>query len=460
MPWLESKAVNERMKFIVEWSESEDENFSAHCRRFGISRRVGYKWLDRFEKDGPAGLEDRPPIAKRCKHRIPLEVVDTIIAGRKAHPTWGPRKLHDWLLAKDPNLAVPAPSTIGDIINRYGLIRPHKRRLRVPVRGTHPLDPCAAPNDVWCADFKGNFALGDGIRCHPLTMTDACSRYLLKCEGLLSEKEEYVRPHFELAFREFGLPKRLRTDNGPPFSARGGLSRLSVWLIQLGVIPERITPGHPEQNGRHERMHRTLKAETATPPKADMSAQQRAFDVFRAEFNNERPHEALGQKPPRRVHTLSLREYPRNLKSPEYGDDFIVRLIDSEGALSWKNDRAFVTTLLAGEPVGLRLFDDDCAEVFYGPLLLGCLRYRDGRIAVLRGYDREMAQSMGGKTREVAAANAPSETASVPDEPDSGPAETVDAVEVPDRAHDKSDCGGKKPESEKARPEGVNCTTE
>ncbi len=419
MPWRESRAVNERMKFVVEWSNSDDENFSALCRRYGISRRAGYKWLDRFEAGGPAALEDRPPVARAFKHRTPTDVVDEVLRARKAHPDWGPKKLRSWLLDGKPDLAVPAASSIGDMLKRYGLIPPRKRRVRIPVHGT-PLGPCDAPNQLWCVDYKGHFKLGDGSRCHPLTMTDACTRFIIKCEGLVGETEVLARPQFELAFREFGLPDRIRSDNGPPFSARGGLSRLAVWFIQLGITPERIEPGHPEENGRHERMHRTLKDGTAKPPHPTLADQQRAFDLFRAEFNNERPHEALGQKPPGRLYTRALREYPARLQPPSYGEDFVVRGVSGNGCIGWKGSEVPVSSLLGGQPVGIKLYADDEAELFYGPLSLGCLRWQKGEVNLLRG------QTQKGREKRVHAQDC------VPEEAEAVAAEPVSASHQPD----------------------------
>jgi transposase InsO family protein len=249
-----------------------------------------------------------------CPHRTPDAVVDRVLALRKKHPFDGPKKLRAMLLtAGEGEFVVPAASTIGDILNRHGLVRPRRARLRVP-QSTQPLAHAAAPNDVWCTDFKGHFALGDATRCHPLTITDAATRYLVKCEALVQPSHAPVREQFELAFHEFGVPRAIRSDNGPPFASKalGGLSELSVWWIQLGILPERIEPGQPQQNGRHERFHRTLKEQTASPPMAD---QQRAFDRFRADYNDRRPHEALGQTPPAKHYEPSLRPMPQSQRT-------------------------------------------------------------------------------------------------------------------------------------------------
>lgn len=380
MPWKEIRPVDERIRFIAAVREDPRGNFAELCRRFGIHRSKGYKWLQRYNEHGPAGLEDREPVARRCPHATPNEVVDRIVALRKEYPHDGPRKLRVRLLEREPELVVPAASTIGEILDRYGLIRPRRVRLRVPPHPS-PLEPCAQPNDVWCVDFKGHFAVGDGTRCHPLTISDGASRYLIKCEALVEPKDAPVRRHFELAFREFGLPERIRSDNGPPFATKaiGGLSRLSVWWIQLGILPERIEPGHPEQNGRHERMHRTLKEHVASPPCATIADQQRAFDRFRHDYNEHRPHEALGQTPPTRHYEPSWRPMPAQSREPSYGSDMLVRRTSNTGYTSWDGHPLKIGSVLASQPVGLKQVDDDEWELFYGPLLIGYLLVRDGK---------------------------------------------------------------------------------
>jgi len=263
--------------------------------------------------------------------------------------------------------------------------------------------PGNSPNDLWCIDFKGHFALGDRSRCHPLTLTDAASRYVIRCEGLVRPHEKLVRPHLELAFREFGLPTRIRSDNGAPFASTGagGLTRLSVWWIKLGIVPERIEPGHPEQNGRHERMHRTLKAETASPPAEDMLTQQQRFDYFRGVFNDQRPHEALGMRPPRRVYFPSTRPYPIALEYPEYADGK-VRWTDHAGAISWRGERVPISSALENEPVGLQQIGDSTWAVYYGPVLLGTLDERSRPMQLRRSPARpEMAAVTRDRDRDT-----------------------------------------------------------
>lgn len=361
------------MRFIVA-VEEDDEPIAELCRRFGISRKTGYKWLERYELRGPAGLEDKPPVARNHPHRLDDELADLFVKTRKDHPTWGPKKLRAFVAAQQPELAVPAASTIGELLKSRGLIRPRRRRLRVPLH-TSPLSISDRPNSTWGADFKGHFALGNRQRCHPLTISDDYSRYLLACEGMCDPMGEIVQCHFERVFREFGMPERIRTDSGAPFASKapGGLSALSVWWIKLGITPERIEPGKPEQNGRHERMHRTLKAEATQPPCQTMAEQQRAFDRFRHEYNDIRPHEAHGQKPPAKVYVTSARAFPESPRSPEYDAGFIVRKVDHAGRFLRRGTLHKLTRLLASEPVGLREVDDGRWEVFYGPVLLGTL---------------------------------------------------------------------------------------
>ena len=381
MPWKETQVVDERVRFIAAVAEDPRGNFTQLCRRFGIRRQTGYKWLERYRELGPAGLEDQKPVAQSCPHKTPDAVVDRIINLRKQHPFDGPKKLRARLLElREPAIVVPAASTIGDLLDRYGLVRPRKRRLRVPPHSS-PLDPCAEPNDVWCTDFKGHFALGDKTRCHPLTITDGASRFLIKCEGLLRPNEELSRPHFERAFCEFGIPSRIRSDNGAPFATKspGGLSRLSVWWIRLGITPERIEPGQPQQNGRHERMHRTLKEQTANPPATTLADQQRAFDRFRREYNESRPHEALGQTPPAHHYEPALRPMPTKLLSLEYDDRFSKRRVSPCGTITCKGMPVYLGNSLGGEWVGLAPIDEDEWAVQYGPVQLGYVLVRDGK---------------------------------------------------------------------------------
>jgi transposase InsO family protein len=317
---------------------------------------------------------------------VGAEVQAAVLAARAAHPTWGPRKLLAWLQARrerglEPPLTLPAASTVGELLRRSGLVVPRRRRAR-RVPWASPLAHAAAANAVWCADFKGQFRTGDGALCYPLTISDGCSRYLLRCVGLAAIDGARVRPLFEATFREFGLPEALRTDKGPPFASvgLGGLSPLSVWWVKLGIVPERIAPGHPEQNGRHERLHRPLKRDTATPPAATPRAQQVAFDRFRQAYNAERPHEALGQRPPASAYSPSARPYPERLREPEYPHADAVRRVRSTGQIRWAGRLVYLSESLIGEPVGLTALDDRHWQLAFGPLVLGVLDAAVGRV--------------------------------------------------------------------------------
>jgi transposase InsO family protein len=344
------------------------------CRTYEISRKTGYKWSDRFKQHGHADLIDRRRACTSHPNAVAEEIVLLLIGARKQHPFWGPRKILAWLAAKYPRLDLPVASTVGVILKRHGLTKPRRSRQRAKPY-TEPFLGCDAPNAVWCADFKGSFALGNSRRCNPLTISDAYSRYLLRCEGLSRTDEGQVRPIFESAFCEFGRPLAIRTDNGPPFAtiAKAGLSRLAIWWIKLGIRPERIAPGKPQQNGRHERMHRTLKAETTKPPARTLSEQQLVFDRFRREYNEERPHEALGQRPPWSAYEASNRRYPIRLQEPEYPNGYRVRKVRDDGTLNWQGRALYVAEALAGEYVGIEEISNDAWRVYFADVALGLI---------------------------------------------------------------------------------------
>jgi putative transposase len=372
MPWMEVTLVAERLRFIFSVDSDENHNFAAICRSFNISRKTGYKWIKRYEKYGEAGLEDDSHIPLYIPHRVSIDIVTMLIEARKLHPTWGPKKLKNLLEGKHPDIKFPACSTIGEWLHSYGLIHSKKQRIKTPVFDK-PLTHGLGPNDLWCADFKGNFLMGDAKKCYPLTITDEYSRFLLKCEGLLEPKEDPTHLHFELCFREYGLPNRIKTDNGVPFAttAVGGLSKLSIWWIKQGIQTERIEPGHPEQNGRHERMHRTLKAESTKPPGSNILEQQLKFDRFRGEYNLERPHEALNQKTPNSQYQTSNREYRENLKDVEYGDEYERRRVQPGGDITWQGSSVKIGIVLTREIVGIKEKEENCWEAYYGPVKLG-----------------------------------------------------------------------------------------
>ena len=373
--------MTERRQFLSELLKGE-RSMSELCIIYGISRKTGYKWRDRFEIGGAAALADRSHAPLCQAHAVAAPLVQRLLEVRGLHPSWGPRKLLAWLEAHDRPRAWPAASTVGEILRRHGLVRARRRRTQVVERTEVALVDPNAPNVLWCTDFKGQFRTGDGYYCYPLTLTDAYSRYLLACRALRSTRTEAVRPWFERAFREYGLPSLIRSDNGAPFATTSlaRLSRLSVWWIKLGIVPELITPGCPQQNGRHERMHKTLKRETTRPAAASLPAQQRKFDRFIDEFNLQRPHEALQQRPPSAVYRASTRPYPSRLPPIEYPDGFQVRKVRRTGDIKFQGGAIFVSEVLCEEPVGLTQIDEHLWRLYFGAVPLALLDARTMRL--------------------------------------------------------------------------------
>jgi transposase InsO family protein len=369
MPWKATCHMEERMRFVLDVRTGR-ESVACLCRRFGISRQTGYKWLARYEAQGPVGLVDRSSRPHRSPLAIPPWVAELVVAVRKSYSNWGPRKIRAHLQSLHPSEHVPSAGTIGRVLRDGGLTRPRRRHRKMP-RYTEPFAGCQGPNDVWAADFKGHFKTGRHT-CYPLTITDGYSRYLLHCEALRVTRFEQVQRSFESVFRAYGLPTAVRTDNGPPFASvgPGGLSKLSVWWIKLGIRPERIAPGHPEQNGRHERMHRTLKQETATPPRDSLGEQQQAFDRFRQQFNETRPHEALGQRPPSLFYQPSRRTFPTDAADPHYSDSYETYRVDKNGRIQLRGWPLRLGECLEEELVGV-LDREDRFSVHFGPVLLG-----------------------------------------------------------------------------------------
>lgn len=379
MPWKETTPVDQRIRFIAAFSTCR-WTMSELCRLFGISRKTGYKWATRYGEEGLDGLKDRSRRPESCAHRTDGRCEKALVEERLKHPTWGARKLLARLGRRHPDWPWPAASTVTTLLKRHGLVTPRPLRRRKPVPGK-PVVEAAQPNDVWTADFKGEFRTGDRQLCFPLTVADHRSRYLLACRGRRSTARSEALPIFEETFRTYGLPRRMLTDGGPPFaSARSPrrLSRLAVWWIKLGIEPLIIEPGHPEQNGRHERMHRTLKAATARPPAASWDEQQRAFDLFRREYNDERPHEAIGQVAPGELYSGSPRPYPRRLPEVAYPGHYEVRRVRRSGEIRFRGETVFVSEVLQREPVGLEEVDDGLWSVHFGPVLLGRYDRRDG----------------------------------------------------------------------------------
>jgi transposase InsO family protein len=380
MPWKESVLVEERLRFIDEW-KTEDWTMAELCRHFGITRKTGYKWLERYETTGVEGLLDQSRAPHRQAHAVPEETEGRVIAVRERHPHWGARKIRV-LLERDGQLeTIPAVSTIGSILQAHGLTVKRKRRPSGRP-SEEPLAHATGANKVWCADYKGWFRSGDGQRIDPLTITDAYSRYLLRCQAVKRPNYLHSKPIFEAAFREYGLPDRMRTDNGAPFGSNGesGLTGLAVWWIKLGIQPERIQPAKPQQNGRHERMHRTLKQATAQPPARNWRAQQQRFDEFRQEYNEIRPHEALGQETPAWFYQPSSRPYPRRLPEVEYPDHWQVRRVAPGGQMRWHSEYVFVAHALQGENVGLEQIAERYWRVWFSFYEVGVLDSQNARI--------------------------------------------------------------------------------
>lgn len=405
MPWKETDAMKERTRLVLEWekrwNENEGEvNISQLSREFGVSRECAYKWIERYREANHdvRAVEER----SRRPHRSPTATDEAtqalVVRARKAHPRWGPRKLRAWLENRFPGMAFPSASAVAAILKRHGMVRPAKRRRRVgPDPGVSlPFAACDAPNRVWCVDFKGWFRTHDGVKCYPLTITDAYSRYVLRCEAMTDPDGPGVFEVFDSAFREFGLPDAIRSDGGPPFASTGaaGLTKLSAWWLQLGLRVERIAPGKPQQNGRHERMHRTLKADVA--PQANVRRQQPAFDRWRREFNDERPHEALAMRPPAKLYVPSSRRYPRKLLKFEPSTWNHAAQIDKHGFIRFAGRKVFVTTALRYLSIEVERVGETVWEARWGAILLGSLdsrsldrgiiptRRRRNQVAVLR----------------------------------------------------------------------------
>lgn len=395
MPWRETHVAEQRILLIAEHRRGV-RTVSELAVHFGVSRKTVYKWLRRFDEDGELGELSRRP--KSSPSKLSGSMVELLVCARRAHPTWGPRKLLGFLSRQSEHSGIewPAASTVGELLKRQGLVSPRHRRRRLAGE-RRACVTAEAPNDSWSIDLKGHFRLGDGTRCDPLTITDNFSRFLVRCVAVDEPKLVFIQPVIESAFREHGLPASMRSDNGPPFgsSGIGGISRLAVWLLKLGIRPDFITPGKPQQNGRHERMHRTLKAETCRPARKNQPTQQSAFDAFVDEYNNIRPHEALGNDTPSSMHRRSPREMPTVPSSPSYPTAFAVRMVKGDGDIKWRGVRLYLSEVLAHEPVGLQEIGDDIWLVHFGMMPL----------VVLDGFTRRL-HSAGTAVADVEAARA------------------------------------------------------
>lgn len=384
--------MDQKVEMIGDWL-SQEHSITELAELYGVSRKTVYKWVERYKVGGTAGLEElsRAPVSH--PNGLSEGMVEIIVGAKLAHQRWGPKKVLAWLKAQDATELGqvverwPVVSTVGEVLKREGLVRPRRRKHRTPAY-PGPLAGCKRPNAVWSADFKGQFRMADGKLCYPLTITDNYSRYLLVCRGLSHPTFEETKPWFEWAFRKYGLPDAIRTDNGAPFASvgLGALSRLSIWFIKLGIRPERIKPGHPQDNGRHERMHETLKAETAKPPQANMRLQQKAFDKFTGEYDFERPHEALGLKPPASAYEPSAKPYPLTIARVKYDACDTVRRVRPNGEIKLQGRRIYISQALAGEQVALRRKEGPAAQawqVLFSFHLLGTLEEASDKVLPL-----------------------------------------------------------------------------
>lgn len=378
--------MEEKVRFINEW-RSGAWNFRALCAAYGISHTLGYKYVGRWEESGVQGLEELSRKPRSSPNKTPHHIEMAVVEMRKKHPRWGAEKIITVLRREFPEDPWPAISTGNLILKRNGLTRP-KRRMR-RITPTYPIFDPSEPNEVWSADFKGKFRMGNGEYCHPLTIADSFSRYVFSAKALLNPTFGASWPVFERVFRAYGLPEQMHTDNGGPFGSAQGiarLTRLSVWFIELGIDPVYSDPGHPEQNGRHERMHRDLKGEATRPAAYGLKSQQVKLNRFLREYNEVRPHQALSNQTPSEVHRRSPRSYPRKIREWEYPKEMVVRYVSRNGAIRWKSTQwVGVSTTLAEKHVGLEELGNGIWRVFFRGKLLGYLDERTRRIEDERG---------------------------------------------------------------------------
>lgn len=373
--------MEQKVAFINEW-RSGAWSFRALCAAFGISHTAGYKYIGRWQEEGWEGLQERSRAPLHVANKTAAHLEKALIKARRKHRRWGAEKLLVMLREERPQESWPADSTGSLILKRAGLVAPRRRLRRIePV---HPIFDPQGPNEVWSADFKGKFKLGNGAYCHPLTIADSFSRYVFAAKGMYHPDHEGSRPVFEAVFREYGLPEQIHTDNGGPFASAQGLARLShlaVWFLELGIEPVYSDPAHPEQNGRHERMHRELKGEATRPAAYSLSGQQRKLNAFVREYNGVRPHQAIGNIPPGRLHVKSPRPYPSRIAEWDYPGQMRVHYVCRNGALRWGRGRwVGVSTTLAGKRIGLEELDNGLWRVFFRGKLLGYLDERTLRI--------------------------------------------------------------------------------
>lgn len=378
MPWKEVRPMDERLLFLADHIR-ESGNFSQLCERYGISCKTGYKWVERYRQDGMGGLEERSRRPRLSPYAIPYAIRQAILELRTAQRNLpGPKKIQALLERRFGSEAVPSRTSIYNILKSAGQIAPRRRKRHATLSSTR-LRSASHPNELWSADYKGQFRMRDGRWCYPLTVMDHVSRYLLVCDGQAGPRGRDARASFERTFREYGLPERIRTDNGVPFATTsvGGLSYLSIWWVKLGILPERIAPGQPQQNGRHERMHRTLKRALGSDRGADMEEQQCHLDAFREQYNQHRPHEGLEQRSPGEVYLPSIRPYPERLPELEYPSYYHPNRVCRNGLIYWRGLRIYISYMLAGEWVGLEEREGGQWDVYFGALLIGSFNEAD-----------------------------------------------------------------------------------
>lgn len=377
MPFKETDRMDERCRFVVTYLSGQFD-MSELCRSFGISRPTGYKWVERYRRGGALGLQERSRAPQHCPHRMSDELAHWFLAERRRRPHWGPRKLLARHKRAFPHRARPSRSALAALLCRLGLSQPRRRRRALRAAGRQRAVQVYQPNELWTIDFKGQFRTADHRWCYPLTLMDQASRYLLGCRGQLEISTAGVEREMDRLFKDYGLPQAIHSDNGAPFASTGlaGLSQLSVKWLKLGIALHRSRPGCPQDNGAHERMHRTLKAETARPPAAHLRAQQRCFDRFQGEYNHERPHETLADRTPIELYHPSPRAYPARLPRPEYPGHFEVRRVAANGCIKWQGRFVFIGMALRGECLGMEEIDDGLWSICFMSHLLARLDLR------------------------------------------------------------------------------------
>ena len=380
MPWKVINQMDLKYQLVTDLNK-EQFSITDLSQKYGISRPTIYKWAERYKRLGLDGLKEQSRAPSNCPHRTSEKIINLVIQEKLKNRKRGPRKIRAQLKRQYPKIHFPAKSTIAYWLKKEGLVQQRKKRLHVPAY-TKPFNECQAPNDIWSLDYKGQFYMKNSRVCYPLTISDNFSRYLLGCKALQGPRYVPTKKYLEFMFREYGLPQAIRNDNGTPFAGKGigGLSRLSIWFIQLGIIPERIKKGCPQENGRHERMHRTLKSDVLDIIGHNLKEQQKRFDIFRYDFNNNRPHESLNDQTPNEYYVKSNRPYVEHPHPPEYGFDYTVRQVRQSGEIKFCGQMFYVTELLAGLPVSLKEIADGLWQLQFSFYVLGSVDLRKNKI--------------------------------------------------------------------------------